>query len=202
MAKAAEIPEKTGIVHEDAATARTGHNGFDPEKLRGYVDAYEEEQSLIDEIMREARERCQPHKDNQKEIKSNAADEAQVPKKVFSAVLAKRRLQFKAENVDAALNEPQKETFEQVQHALGMLAETPLGAAVLNKKEAAADKLAEKAYDAGYAAGGTAGEKGINIPKNPHPEGSEQHKDWEEGFTARQSEIAAEMAPEAAAAAE
>lgn len=196
MAKRANIPEKSGTVHEGGA-AKPGHNGLDNDKVQSFVDAYEEEQSLIDEIMTEAREKCQQHKDNQKDIKGEAADN-NIPKKVFSAAISKRRLLARAEKVDAALNDAQKETFVQVQHALGMIADTPLGQAVLAKTS---EKIAEKAYDHGYAAAATSGEKGVNIPTNPYPEGSDQHNEWQAGFLARQSEIAAEMAPETAEAA-
>lgn len=113
-----------------AETVKPGRNGFDPEKANKFVEAIEEQDDKIAEIMADAREACQPHKDQIKDIKNTAAEEG-FAKKPLNAVLAKRKHLRKADNADVALNDGQKDDFEQIQHALGMLAETPLGQSAL-----------------------------------------------------------------------
>jgi hypothetical protein len=122
--------DENGTVHE-ASPPKAGGNGFDPDMVQGYFTRADELHGRMDEIMRKAREDCQPHVDDLKELKKEAAEAGGVPKKVFSAMLAKRRALRKAENADHALSDEQKETFEQLEHALGMLAGLPLGDAVL-----------------------------------------------------------------------
>lgn len=119
-----------GTVHE-APPPTAGGNGFDPDKVQGYFTRADNICEEIDEIMRKAREDCQPHVDALKELKKEAAEVGGVPKKVFSAMLAKRRALRKAENADHALSDEQKLTFERLELALGLLRDTPLGAAAL-----------------------------------------------------------------------
>ncbi len=82
--------------------------------------------------MSNARAACQPDRDDIKVIKRQAA-EAGIPKKELSAVIRKRRLLKKAEHVHESLNETKQETFDQIQFALGMLADLPRGRAALEK---------------------------------------------------------------------
>jgi hypothetical protein len=120
-----------------AANVGSGHNsGFDPKKVQGFVDRVENTQATIDSIMEKARENCAPHRDDIAAIKKEAAENG-LSKKEFAAVIRKRRLLDKAENVDRNLDDDQKETFEQMLHALGMLVGTPLADAALDKSNAA-----------------------------------------------------------------
>jgi hypothetical protein len=123
------IPDD-GTVHE-APAARPGGNGFDPDRVQGYFTRADELHERMDEIMRKAREDCQPHVDDLKELKKEAAEAGGIPKKVFAAMLGKRRALRKAENADHALSDEQKLTFEQLELALGLLRALPLGAAAL-----------------------------------------------------------------------
>lgn len=115
------------------ATAKPGHNGYNREQIEGYVNEFEEHDEAIAEIMRKAREACQPHVDDQKAIVKAAAENAHVPKKVFRAMLRERSLERKRDAVRGTLSEDQQETLDQVKHALGILADTPLGGAVLDQ---------------------------------------------------------------------
>lgn len=121
--------DENGTVHETAA--RPGGNGFDPDKVQGYFTRADELDGQIEEIMRKAREDCQPHVDDFKELVKEASEAGGIPKKVFRAMAGKRRALRKAENADHALSDEQKVTFEQLAHALGLLRDTPLGAAAL-----------------------------------------------------------------------
>lgn len=107
---------------DDAVDGGTVHpstiNGMNPEALKGFVAEYEDEQSKIDEIMRNATAACEPHVTQQKAIKKAAA-EAGIPKKPFSAKLRERALKRKAEHVTDMLSEDQKEIFAEISAKLG-----------------------------------------------------------------------------------
>jgi hypothetical protein len=126
-----------GQVHADKSKM-VGSNGFDPELLKSMVVECEEHDEAMEEIMRKAREACQPHVDEIKAIKKRAAEENHVPKKVFSAALRERKLLRKAGAVRGSLSDEQADTYDHVKHALGMLADMPLGQAALSGFEASA----------------------------------------------------------------
>ena len=108
-----------------------GRNGFDKDEVQSFVDRVENVDAKIDEIMEKAKKDCQPHRDDIKEIKNDASDEG-LAKKPFNALLRRRKLLRKAEAVEDALNEQQKDDFIHMAHALGDLADTPLGQAAMS----------------------------------------------------------------------
>jgi hypothetical protein len=120
---------------ETVHAAKIGGNGFDSELLKSMVAECEEHEEAMEKIMRDAREACQPHVDEVKAIKKRAAEENGVPKKVFSAALRERKILRKAETVRSTLSDDQAETYDQVKHALGMLADMPLGRVALTNFE-------------------------------------------------------------------
>jgi hypothetical protein len=128
MPRKAKQVDLKEVIHK----AKPGRNGFDPDMVNDYVTRYENCQAEIDKIMRYAREEAQPQRDDQKQIVKDAA-EAGLSKREFRAVLRKRRLLKKAEESADTLSEGEQLTFEQFQHALGMLSDMPLGQAVLDK---------------------------------------------------------------------
>lgn len=103
-------------------------NGFDPDITKSFVERVENLQGEIDAIMEKAREACQPMRDDIKEVIKEAAA-AGYAKKPFRALISKRRKLSQAEAIGSELNDDQKETLEQMQHALGMLSDLPLGEA-------------------------------------------------------------------------
>lgn len=127
---------KDGEVHADK-TAMAGRSGFDVKILKRLIKACEEEDSMIDEIMVKARQDAQPHVDAIKDYKKEAA-EAGIPKAVFSAALRFRKLERKKEAVRERLNEDQQDDYDTVLHALGDLADTPLGKAAMSGFETSA----------------------------------------------------------------
>lgn len=200
MARPAKIPQKTGTVHTDEAPGE-GHNsataGIDLSDIDEIVDRIENIHSQIDEIMDEAKQRCSPLRKDIADIKDKAANENSIPKKALSAALRHRRLKRQAEEVSATLDDFQTETYEQILHKLGDLAELPLGQAALEKSEPDDVKLA-KAFNAGKTAV-TSG-RGVMKDANPYPSGSPEAGEWDRGWDEGQASIAAEMAPKEDAA--
>ena len=118
---------------DDLRTVAAGHNGYDGAALQRFIDRIEALQADIDQIMDDAKAKCQPLRDDIKEVKDEACDAVGVTKKVLNAVIRQRRLKFRAEHVRDKLDEDQQESYDQVRHALGMLSDTPLGEAVLDQ---------------------------------------------------------------------
>ena len=108
MPRRAEMKDE-GQVHADL----TKTNGINAEQLKGFVAEIEDEQAKIDEIMRNAQIACQPHIDQIKAIKKEAA-EAGIPKKPLSAKLRERGLRRKADSCRETLSEEQREIFDEI----------------------------------------------------------------------------------------
>jgi hypothetical protein len=105
------------VIHKDLS------NGFTKEAAIGFVSELEQEQQKIDDIMAEAKAKCQPHVDAIKAIKKAAATQG-FEKKTFGASLSRRRHLLKAQSVTNSLNDEQKDKFSQIEM---FLAEMPLG---------------------------------------------------------------------------
>ena len=116
MPKSAVIPDDPTKGATDIAAA----NGINEELLKGYVVSIEEEDAAIEQIMRTAREACQPHKDSIRAIKKAAA-EHQIPKEPLSAKIAERKDMRRAENRRSKLNEDQQGIFDEIAAKLGDL---------------------------------------------------------------------------------
>lgn len=109
-----------------------GHNGYDPEKVKHYVAAIEEQKEEIASIMGRAVNEC---KGPNKEIK-DLLDEAKaggIPKGALRAVIKARELERKAEKAREDLEPDDQESYDQIRHALGDLADLPLGEVVAKR---------------------------------------------------------------------
>lgn len=114
------------------STRRVG-NGFDPNVVKGYVDRVER---LLDDIESERGSfmaKCKSIREDIALVVQEAKDQHGVPKKEFKAVIKARELEAKAERIRDDLEAESQETFDQIRHALGDLADLPLGAAVLDR---------------------------------------------------------------------
>ncbi|MEP6826976.1 MAG: hypothetical protein ABJA10_02755 [Aestuariivirga sp.] len=103
-------------INEDAADGRTVHaaiNGIDEALLNECVASIEDEQSKIDEIMLKAREACQPHKDQIKAIKKDAAQNG-ITKEPFNAALSCRNDDRRKNKRRANLSEHGQAIFDEV----------------------------------------------------------------------------------------
>lgn len=98
----------------------------DGRKLRDFLDRILAVQSEIDNVMAKAKLACEPHRQDIKEIKDEA-NEAGFSAKEFNTLIRKERLERKIENIAENLDEDQKERFEDMLAALGVLSELPLG---------------------------------------------------------------------------
>lgn len=114
MPRTAEIPDDP----TDGATVHASVNGINEAALKAFIAEYEAEDDKINAIMADAEAACQPHRDRQKEIKTEAA-EASIPKKPFAAKLRERALRRRAERVTDALSEDQKAIFAEISAKLG-----------------------------------------------------------------------------------
>jgi uncharacterized protein (UPF0335 family) len=101
-------------------------------KLRGYLDRIAEVQAEIDKIMENAKAACSPLREDIDEIRKEA-NEAGFARKELNTLIRKERLERKLERVAENLDEEQKERYEDMLHALGALADLPLGEAVAEK---------------------------------------------------------------------
>lgn len=117
----------------DAAAPKPGHNGYDPEKLKKYVNHFETQQAKIDEIFAEAKKKAEPYRAEQKECKNACKKEVGVPKGTFTHVIRERKLRKKLNQIDEDLNQDEADDADRVRHALGMLADTPLGQVAVDK---------------------------------------------------------------------
>lgn len=114
MPRTAEIPDDP----TEGATVHTSVNGINEAALKGFVAEFEDEQEKIDQIMRDAREACQPHIDSQKKI-AKAAAEAGVAKRPFKAKIRERALKRRAEGCRGTLSEEQQAIFDEISQKLG-----------------------------------------------------------------------------------
>ena len=114
MPRTAEIPDDP----TDGAKVHASVNGINEATLKAFIAEYEAEDDEINKIMSDAEAACQPHRDRQKEIKTEAA-EASIPKKPFAAKLRERALRRRAERVTDALSDTQKAIFAEISEKLG-----------------------------------------------------------------------------------
>lgn len=88
-------------------------NGINATLLKNFVSEIEGEQTEIDAIMEKAKAACQPHLDQIKAIKKEAAENG-IEKKALVAKLRERSLRRRAEYVTDTLSERQKEIFAEI----------------------------------------------------------------------------------------
>ena len=114
MPKSAVIPSDP----TEGAVVHSAINGINEVLLKGYVSAIESEDAKMEEIMRKAREACEPHITEIKEIKKKAATNG-IPKGPLSAKMRERKFLRKADSVSDILTEEQKDIFEEISAKLG-----------------------------------------------------------------------------------
>lgn len=118
-----------------AATARPPQhgNGYNPAKVTNFVERIEALHVDIASIMGKAMEECRQVHGDIKRILDEAKEQDGIPKKALKAVVKARALERKAAEVRDDLDGEVQDSFDLVRHALGDLADLPLGADVLAK---------------------------------------------------------------------
>jgi len=92
-------------------------NGINAGQLKQFVEEIEDEQAKIDEIMKNAQAACQPHVDEIKRLKKEAA-EAGIPKKPLAAKLRERGLRRKADGCREILSDEQRDIYDEISQKL------------------------------------------------------------------------------------
>lgn len=108
--------------------AEAGHNGFEPETVKGFVARIER---LHKDIASEKGSYAQAIgviRGDIKEIFDEAKD-AGIPKKELKAVIKTRALEARVAAARDDLEAEQQDTYDNIRLALGDLADTPLGEA-------------------------------------------------------------------------
>ncbi|HEX5508772.1 MAG TPA: GapR family DNA-binding domain-containing protein [Pseudolabrys sp.] len=113
---------------------QAGTNGFDPDKVKSFIERIENLQSDIRTVKAENAVRCKTIMDDIKIVLDEAKEDG-IPRKELKAVLKARELERRLEETRDNLDGESQETFDQIRFALGDLAETPLGGAALARAE-------------------------------------------------------------------
>ena len=109
-----------------------GHNGLQPAIVQGFTDRIEALMSDLATEKGEYMQRCKVIRDDIAMVLTEAKD-AGIPKKAFKAVIKTRELAARIDNLRDDLEPEQQETYDQIRHALGDLADLPLGRATLSR---------------------------------------------------------------------
>jgi hypothetical protein len=107
-----------------------GSNGYDPEKLKQFVDAIEREQDKLDELKIEHLNACRGPRGRIKQI-TKAVREEDIDVDAFRVVVKKRLDERKHAKRVAELEDDAASAFAMIEAALGEYADTPLGQAAL-----------------------------------------------------------------------
>lgn len=110
------------------AAAKPGHNGFDPDVLKSFVDRIDNLDEEIASAKGAYMKRARELRDDKNGIFDEAKDKG-IPKKELKAVLKARNFQRKAEAAREDLEGESQDTFDLIAHALGEFVDTPLGQA-------------------------------------------------------------------------
>lgn len=130
MPKGAKIDDDIGG-HEvlPDVTAPANSKGA---QLQDFLDRILAVHGEIDEIMDNAKLACSPHREDIKQLKKEA-NEAGFPAKELNTLIKMKRLEDEIEHIADEFDPEQKERFEDMLHALGELADLPLGEAAAAK---------------------------------------------------------------------
>lgn len=130
---------------EAETTPKPAGNGFDPKHVKNAVDRIESLKFDIASIMGQAMMRCREVHQDIKHVYQEAKDEHGIPKKALRSVIKARELERKAAAVRDDLEPEVQDEHDMIRHALGDLADTPLGRAALGPPGATVVTMAEGA---------------------------------------------------------
>lgn len=114
--------------------SKVGHNGFDPAVLNSLVERIENIEADGETDKGEYMQRCKARKEDIADIIEEGKARG-IPPKPFKKALSARKLNKKIEALRADLADMvDQESYDQIRHALGDLADLPLGEAALKGK--------------------------------------------------------------------
>lgn len=122
-------------------------NGFDATILKRFVGEIDKHKEAMASRQGEYMKYCR----DQRELISAVFDRAKdagIPRAELKAALKERDLQKKIEALREDMEPEQAETFDQIKHALGMLADLPLGATALKRSDAIDSLTDEDEFEA------------------------------------------------------
>lgn len=122
-------------------------NGFDATILKRFVGEIEKHHYQIASYKGEHAQRVKSVQEMISDIYDRAKDSG-IPKKQLKAVIRERDLLKKIEGLREDMEDEQAETFDQIKHALGMLADLPLGATALKRSDAIDSLTDEDEFEA------------------------------------------------------
>jgi uncharacterized protein (UPF0335 family) len=127
----ARLRDSQGEVPGPGPAARPGHNGLG-EAAKGYIKRIEALLGDLEDEKESYQERAEEIREDIKLVYAEAQHDG-VPVKELKAAVKARKLERRAASVRDGLGMSERETFDQIRHALGDLADTPLGGAVLER---------------------------------------------------------------------
>lgn len=134
-AEAFDMTVTSGVAKVLDETMNTaGHNSrtFEGKRLADMLDTIAAAQDRIKARMDEASESCQGDRQEIKESKKELVDSG-YPSTELATLIRKHKLQRQIDNIDAKLDDEQKETFAAMVEALGQLGDTALGQAAIQR---------------------------------------------------------------------
>ena len=122
---------------------RAGHNGIDGDKLSAVVKEAERIEAEIASAKGAHMKFCQKKREEIAGVIKDAKAEHGIPTKELKAVLKRRKARQKMEELRDRLEADQQDTLDQMEHALGDLADLPLGAAAMDRARGEAPSFHE-----------------------------------------------------------
>lgn len=110
-----------------AATAKAGHNSLS-DQGKAFVERVENLHGDLMKLRMSYMSECKTVREDIAAVLQEAK-EAQIPKKVIKTTVKVRELERKADEAREELDIADRDTFDNIRHALGDLADTPLGQA-------------------------------------------------------------------------
>jgi uncharacterized protein (UPF0335 family) len=118
---------------QDGQAAPGKSNAFDPKHVRFAVESIESLKADIATVMAEALNECRSIHQQIKHVYQDAKGEHGIPKKALKSVIKARELERKAQAVREDLEDDVQDEHDMLRHALGDLADLPLGRAALGE---------------------------------------------------------------------
>lgn len=109
-------------------------NAYDPEVLKLFVGELERHQMQLESYKGEHMQRCKTVRGHMSDVYDRASD-AGIPKRMLKARMKASELEQKAKAVRDNLEEEERDDYDMIRDALGDFADSPLGAASLQKAE-------------------------------------------------------------------